>query len=101
MQVKIQNVVASVTTGQTLDLDEIVKAFPEAEYKPHVFLERIMYEPEQFPGAVYRMDEPKVVILIFSNGKLVVTGAKSEEGAYQAAERLQKKLEERELIHYE
>jgi len=181
MQVKIQNVVASVTTGQTLDLDEIVKAFPEAEYKPHVFpglclrlkepktatllfktgkmvctgarsvsqakkavhkvlkeleaknlfircepeitiqnivasailggrvslemavysLERIMYEPEQFPGAVYRMDEPKVVILIFSNGKLVVTGAKSEEEAYQAAERLQKKLEERELIHYE
>jgi excinuclease UvrABC nuclease subunit len=41
-----------------------------------------MYEPEQFPGAVYRMDEPKVVILLFASGKLVCTGAKREEDIY-------------------
>jgi hypothetical protein len=35
-----------------------------------MFLDNIMYEPDQFPGAVYRMDDPKVVILIFSSGKL-------------------------------
>ena len=36
-----------------------------------------MYEPEQFPGLIYRMEEPKVVILLFASGKLVCTGAKT------------------------
>ena len=60
-----------------------------------------MYEPEQFPGLIYRMDEPKVVILIFSSGKLVCTGAKKEEEVYRAVTILQKTLEEKELIRYE
>ena len=38
-----------------------------------------MYEPEQFPGLILRMKEPKVVCLVFSTGKGVCTGAKSEE----------------------
>ncbi len=41
-------------------------------------LENSMYEPEQFPGLIYRMDDPKVVLLIFSSGKIVCTGAKKE-----------------------
>ena len=58
----------------------------------------MMYEPEQFPGAVYRMDEPKVVILIFSSGNLVITGAKSEEQVRIAADKIRAILMENELL---
>jgi transcription initiation factor TFIID TATA-box-binding protein len=60
-----------------------------------------MYEPEQFPGLIYRMEEPKVVILLFSTGKLVCTGATKEEDVYLAVAKLHKELEEKELISYE
>jgi transcription initiation factor TFIID TATA-box-binding protein len=76
--------------GGTIDLEKVAYS-----------LERTMYEPEQFPGLIYRMEEPKVVILIFSTGKLVITGAKKEEEIYRAAATLQKTLEEKKLIHYE
>ncbi len=39
-------------------------------------LDRVEYEPEQFPGLVCRMEEPRVVILLFGSGKLVCTGAR-------------------------
>jgi transcription initiation factor TFIID TATA-box-binding protein len=64
-------------------------------------LGRTMYEPEQFPGLIYRMDEPKVVILLFSTGKLVCTGATKEEDVYIAVAKLHKNLKEKELIYYE
>ena len=53
-----------------------------------------MYEPEQFPGAIYRMDDPKVVFLIFSSGKLVCAGAKKEEEIYRAVDKLVLTLKE-------
>ena len=64
-------------------------------------LGKTMYEPEQFPGLIYRMDEPKVVILLFTSGKLVCTGATKEEDVYLAVDKLHKKLEENDLIYYE
>ncbi|MCJ7506232.1 TATA-box-binding protein [Candidatus Bathyarchaeota archaeon] len=88
--IQIQNIVASVVLGGRIDLEK-------ATYS----LERTMYEPEQFPGLIYRMDEPKVVILIFSSGKLVCTGAKKEEEVDLAVTRLQETLEKKELIRYE
>jgi transcription initiation factor TFIID TATA-box-binding protein len=87
--VTIQNIVASAALGGEIDLESLV-------YK----LNRVMYEPEQFPGAVYRMDEPQVVFLIFSAGKLVCVGAKKEEQVYEAVARIRKMLEEKELIYY-
>jgi transcription initiation factor TFIID TATA-box-binding protein len=60
-----------------------------------------MYEPEQFPGLIYRMDEPKVVILVFASGSLVVTGAKKEQEVYDAVRKLHGSLEEQNLIFYE
>ena len=87
--VTIQNIVASAALGGEIDLESLV-------YK----LNRVMYEPEQFPGAVYRMDELKVVFLIFSAGKLVCVGAKKEEQVYAAVDKLQNLLEEKELIYY-
>jgi transcription initiation factor TFIID TATA-box-binding protein len=87
--VKIQNIVASAALGGEIDLESLV-------FK----LSKVMYEPEQFPGAVYRMDDPKVVFLIFSAGKLVCVGAKKEEQVYAAVDKIQKLLEEKELIFY-
>jgi len=57
-----------------------------------------MYEPEQFPGAIYQMESPRVVFLIFSNGKIVCVGAKKEEDIYVAAEKLRQRLEEIEVL---
>ena len=87
--VKVQNIVASAALGGEIDLESLV-------YK----LERVMYEPEQFPGAVFRMPDPKVVFLIFSAGKLVCVGAKKEEQVYAAVDKIQKLLEEKGLIFY-
>ncbi len=64
-------------------------------------LGRTMYEPEQFPGLIYRMDEPKVVILLFASGKLVCTGAKKEQDVYDAVSKLHQRLEDEDLIYYE
>jgi len=87
--IKIQNIVASAELNGEIDLENVV-------YK----LKRVMYEPEQFPGAVYRMEEPKVVFLIFSAGKLVCVGAKREQDVYEAVGKLQEILEEKDLIFY-
>lgn len=89
-ELKIQNIVASASLGGTIDLE-----------KSAYDLGRTMYEPEQFPGLIYRMDEPKVVILLFASGKLVCTGAKREEDVYEAVNKLHQKLEDQELIYYE
>jgi len=89
-ELKIQNIVASGSLGGMIDLEK-------AAYT----LEHAMYEPEQFPGLIYRMAEPKVVILLFASGKLVCTGAKQEQDAYDAVDKLHKLLEETSLIFYE
>ena len=60
-----------------------------------------MYEPEQFPGLIYRMGTPKVVMLLFASGKLVCTGAKHEDMVKEAVELLHEILEDYDLIYYE
>ena len=72
-QVNIENVVASASVGQAIDLKVVQKKFPAAEYNP-----------EQFPGLVFRIAEPKTATLIFRTGNMVCTGAKSEELAVEA-----------------
>ena len=88
--IKIQNIVASAILGGRIDLER-------AAYE----LKRTMYEPEQFPGLIYRMENPKVVILLFASGKLVCTGGKSEDEVYDAIQKLHQTLEEKGLIEYE
>jgi transcription initiation factor TFIID TATA-box-binding protein len=87
---KVVNIVASASLGGKVDLEKTV-----------VTLRKTMYEPEQFPGLIYRMDEPKVVILIFASGNLVVTGAKKEQDIYDAVHKLHANLEKKNLIFYE
>ena len=88
-EIKVVNMVASADLLGRIELEG-------ATYS----LGRTMYEPEQFPGLIYRMDEPKVVILLFSTGKLVCTGATKEEDVYTAVAKLHKELEEKDLIYY-
>src|SRR5690349_23701184 len=66
--VSIENVVASASVDQRIDLNVITQTFPDVEY-----------HPDQFPGLVFRLKSPKTATLIFSSGKMVCTGAKSEE----------------------
>jgi len=88
-EIKIQNIVASGDLHGEIDLE-----------RAQIELENTMYEPEQFPGLIYRMAEPKVVILLFASGKLVCTGGKSEEQVHEAVKKLHAILEEKELIYY-
>ena len=89
-EIKIQNIVSSASLGGKIDLELAVSK-----------LVKTMYEPEQFPGLIYRMDVPKVVILIFASGNLVCTGAKKEQDVYDAVQKLHVSLEEQDLIFYE
>jgi transcription initiation factor TFIID TATA-box-binding protein len=88
-EVKIENIVATADLNGTLDLEVVAER-----------LTKTIYEPEQFPGLIYRMDEPKAVILIFTSGKLVITGAKTEVGVRLAAKKLQETLEKNGLISH-
>src|SRR3990170_8379615 len=89
-ELKTQNIVASASLGGRIDLEQAV-----------IKLVKTMYEPEQFPGLIYRMDEPKVVMLLFASGKLVCTGAKKEQDVYDSVHKLHVILEEQNLIFYE
>ena len=86
----IQNMVASVNLGGKVHLEKAARSLP-----------RSMYEPEQFPGLIHRMLDPKTVILIFATGKLVCTGAKKESDVYRAVHHLHTMLEEKKLMTYE
>ncbi len=73
----IQNIVASGTVGMDLNLNTLAMK-----------LENTEYEPEQFPGLVYKLREAKATFLLFSNGKVVCTGTKSEEAVHKALDKL-------------
>ena len=83
-EIKIQNIVASADLGRVLNLNAVAVGLG---------LENIEYEPEQFPGLVYRLSSPKVVMLLFGSGKLVVTGGKKTEDAEAAVEKIAKELD--------
>lgn len=85
--VEIQNMVASAHVSSKVDLEGVAD-----------ILDNIMYEPEQFPALIYRMVDPKVVILIFASGSIVITGAKSEEQVMIAADKIKATLMEYKLL---
>src|ERR1019366_8034714 len=85
--IKIENVVASTGIGIEINLKQITLALEGADY-----------EPERFPGLVYRLSDPKVVILLFGSGKLVVTGGKKPEDMVNAVDRIVEELNSLSLI---
>jgi transcription initiation factor TFIID TATA-box-binding protein len=79
----VQNIVATSDLGKNINLSIIAITLG---------LERVEYEPEQFPGLVYRLDEPKVVMLLFSSGKVVCTGARTPQDVGAALDRITEEL---------
>ncbi len=88
--VTIQNIVSSINLGGKIHLEKAARTLP-----------RSMYEPEQFPGVIHRMVDPKTVILLFASGKLVCTGAKTEKDVYRSVNNLHSRLEELDLMLYD
>jgi len=88
--VTVQNIVSSINLGGKIHLEKTARTLP-----------RSMYEPEQFPGVIHRMVDPKTVILLFASGKLVCTGAKTEKDVYRSVNNLHSLLEELDLMLYD
>lgn len=76
-KINVQNIVASGSIGMDLNLNTLAMKLDNTEY-----------EPEQFPGLVYKLMEAKATFLLFSNGKIVCTGTKSEEMVHKAVDML-------------
>lgn len=75
--IKVQNMVASGAIGMDLNLNDLAMR-----------LENTEYEPEQFPGLVYKLPETRATFLLFSNGKIVCTGTRSETKLREALDKL-------------
>ena len=90
LEIVVQNMVAMADLKAELNLTEVATGLG---------LENVEYEPEQFPGLVYRIKEPKVAMLLFTSGKVVCAGAKSIEDALKAVEKLAKDLSSAGLLH--
>ena len=86
--ITIQNIVASANLQNRVDLETAAD-----------LLDNVMYEPEQFPGLIFRMSDPKTVLLLFSSGKIVCTGGKSEKIVYESVNNLYELLNEYELFY--
>jgi transcription initiation factor TFIID TATA-box-binding protein len=87
--ITVQNIVASADLGCVINLNSIAVSLS---------LEKVEYEPEQFPGLVYRLDSPKVVVLLFGSGKMVCTGARKAEDVDLAVERISKELRDAGML---
>jgi len=86
-EIVVQNIVASANLQGRIDLETAADV-----------LDNVMYEPEQFPGLIYRLRDPKTVLLLFSSGKLVCTGAKSEDMVYEAVAKVYGVLRDYDLL---
>ena len=83
-KIKLQNIVASADLGKSINLELVASLMGENAY----------YEPEIFPGLIFKMDQPKVVLLLFRSGKVVCTGGKSEEMIKEALIKIDQILKE-------
>ncbi len=81
----VENIVAStqIEAKEKLNLEHIAYNLENAEY-----------EPEQFPGLVYRISDPRVAFLLFGTGKIICTGARKEEEIHAALAKFKKNLED-------
>jgi transcription initiation factor TFIID TATA-box-binding protein len=89
LKIVIQNIVAISDLGTELNLNEVAMGLG---------LENVEYEPEQFPGLVYRIRDPKVAMLLFGSGKIVCTGARQTEDVSLAVDKLSQELTSLDLI---
>lgn len=90
IKIVIQNMVAISDLGAKIDLNEVAMSLG---------LENVEYEPEQFPGLVYRVEKSKTVILLFASGKIVCTGARRIKDLLEVVEKLSEKLTFSGFLH--
>jgi transcription initiation factor TFIID TATA-box-binding protein len=83
-KVAITNMVCSYDLGKFININKLTVTLN---------LENIEYEPEQFPGLVYRIKDPRIVVLIFSSGKIILTGGRNLEDVRKGIDILEQKLE--------
>ncbi|MFW5904296.1 MAG: TATA-box-binding protein [Candidatus Saliniplasma sp.] len=88
--IQIQNIVATTDLEGTLNLTSLAISLG---------LEKTEYEPEQFPGLVYRMNDPKLVMLFFGSGKVVCTGGKNLDDIKKGVEKVHKELIKTGLLY--
>ena len=81
-EITVQNIVASGSIGMPLNLNFLGLKLPNTEY-----------EPEQFPGLVHKLKGTRATFLLFSNGKIVCTGTRTEEEVHEATDKLIENLE--------
>lgn len=87
-EIIVQNIVASGNFNKrTINLE-----------LASMWLDQSMYEPEQFPGLIYRLPVPKTVLLLFQSGNLVCTGAKTEDQVHEAVRKTYDDLDEIEAF---
>jgi len=86
-EIAVRNVVASADLRRHVDLEDLCERAGGSA-------SGIIYEPEQFPQLIFRMDSPRTVFLIFSNGKIVCLGAKSTEEVRKAFKKLKSWLKQ-------
>ncbi len=111
VEIEVQNMVATYALHYPEDYDgKAERDYPDLKIKEgdelaglprklnlnnltfHLPFDRVEYEPEQFPGLIYRLDYPRVVCLIFGSGKMVITGARALEEIWEAVEIIQDEL---------
>lgn len=86
---EIQNMVASATVDERLNLNAIAIGLG---------LEEVEYEPEQFPGLIYRPDTAECVILLFGSGEIVLTGGASRDELYEGIDTVINRLQDLSLL---
>ena len=87
VDIKYENIIASTNLGQKLDLVEVSKNLEGSEYNP-----------DRFPGVIYRFKQPRVVLLIFDTGKVMCTSARSVEDVEKVMIEIEKILKEKKLL---
>lgn len=88
-KIQVQNIVATSNLESEINLNSIAVTLG---------LDRVEYEPEQFPGLVCRLEEPRVVVLLFGSGKLVCTGARRPSDVDLAVQKITKELQAAGLL---
>lgn len=88
-KIQVQNIVATSDLGSEINLNSVAITLG---------LDRVEYEPEQFPGLVCRLSEPRVVVLLFGSGRLVCTGARRPSDVAQAVDKIAKELQDSDLL---
>lgn len=88
-ELRVENIVASADLGKSFDLNTVAAALGH---------ENVEYDPDEFSGLIYRLDDPDVVVLLFDNGKLITTGTDRPKDADEAVDSILAELRDLNLL---